>query len=177
LSRQVVTISKDYVMRLETKDGKIIHYREYWNPVPFLIQPFKIFTCLFDAVMQERKGTEDRVCSHHVAILDDAEKITQAGAETVLLTASSRTGDLVEGATVKPVGSDDSQGLIEATQHAESLFDSAKLDTPSSRRYDVAGAKAVRENQTNRQHFQHWCSAKPNLVSAVSFIGNVEIDL
>jgi len=25
---------QDYVMRLETKDGKIIHYREYWNPVP-----------------------------------------------------------------------------------------------------------------------------------------------
>ncbi|KAB8335470.1 nuclear transport factor 2 family protein [Scytonema tolypothrichoides VB-61278] len=24
---------QDYVMRLETKDGKIIHYREYWNPV------------------------------------------------------------------------------------------------------------------------------------------------
>lgn len=23
---------QDYVMRLETKDGKIIHYREYWNP-------------------------------------------------------------------------------------------------------------------------------------------------
>ncbi|MBP5974105.1 nuclear transport factor 2 family protein [Brasilonema sp. CT11] len=27
---------QDYVMRLETKDGKIIHYREYWNPVPVL---------------------------------------------------------------------------------------------------------------------------------------------
>jgi ketosteroid isomerase-like protein len=25
---------QDYVMRLETKDGKIIHYREYWNPIP-----------------------------------------------------------------------------------------------------------------------------------------------
>jgi len=24
---------QDYVMRLETKNGKIIHYREYWNPV------------------------------------------------------------------------------------------------------------------------------------------------
>ena len=23
---------QDYVMRLETKDGKIVHYREYWNP-------------------------------------------------------------------------------------------------------------------------------------------------
>ncbi|MBD3887543.1 cupin domain-containing protein [Phormidium tenue FACHB-886] len=25
---------QDYVMRLEMKEGKIIHYREYWNPVP-----------------------------------------------------------------------------------------------------------------------------------------------
>jgi hypothetical protein len=23
-------------MRLETKDGKIVHYREYWNPVPVI---------------------------------------------------------------------------------------------------------------------------------------------
>jgi uncharacterized protein len=27
---------QDYVMRLETKDGKIVHYREYWNPIPAL---------------------------------------------------------------------------------------------------------------------------------------------
>lgn len=27
---------QDYVVRLETKHGKIIHYREYWNPVPIL---------------------------------------------------------------------------------------------------------------------------------------------
>lgn len=27
---------QDYVMRLETKDGKIVHYREYWNPTPAL---------------------------------------------------------------------------------------------------------------------------------------------
>jgi uncharacterized protein len=27
---------QDYVARLETKDGKIIHYREYWNPAPIL---------------------------------------------------------------------------------------------------------------------------------------------
>jgi uncharacterized protein len=24
---------QDYVMRLETKEGKIFHYREYWNPI------------------------------------------------------------------------------------------------------------------------------------------------
>lgn len=27
---------QDYVMRLEIKDGKIVHYREYWNPIPVL---------------------------------------------------------------------------------------------------------------------------------------------
>lgn len=27
---------QDYVMWLETKEGKIIHYREYWNPMPAL---------------------------------------------------------------------------------------------------------------------------------------------
>jgi uncharacterized protein len=27
---------QDYVARLETKNGKIIHYREYWNPAPIL---------------------------------------------------------------------------------------------------------------------------------------------
>jgi uncharacterized protein len=27
---------QDYVMRLETKEGKIIHYREYWNPTAVL---------------------------------------------------------------------------------------------------------------------------------------------
>jgi uncharacterized protein len=27
---------QDYVMRLETQEGKIIYYREYWNPVPAL---------------------------------------------------------------------------------------------------------------------------------------------
>jgi uncharacterized protein len=27
---------QDYVMRMETKDGKIVHYREYWNPAPVM---------------------------------------------------------------------------------------------------------------------------------------------
>jgi uncharacterized protein len=27
---------QDYVARLETHNGKIIHYREYWNPAPIL---------------------------------------------------------------------------------------------------------------------------------------------
>jgi uncharacterized protein len=27
---------QDYVVRLEAQNGKIIHYREYWNPAPIL---------------------------------------------------------------------------------------------------------------------------------------------
>lgn len=27
---------QDYVVRLETENGKIIHYREYWNPIAIL---------------------------------------------------------------------------------------------------------------------------------------------
>jgi uncharacterized protein len=27
---------QDYVMRLEIREGRIIHYREYWNPMPAL---------------------------------------------------------------------------------------------------------------------------------------------
>jgi uncharacterized protein len=27
---------QDYVMRMETQAGKIVHYCEYWNPVPIL---------------------------------------------------------------------------------------------------------------------------------------------
>jgi uncharacterized protein len=30
------TYQQDYVVRLETHNGKIIHYREYWNPAPIL---------------------------------------------------------------------------------------------------------------------------------------------
>ncbi|WP_234017334.1 NAD(P)H-binding protein [Nostoc sp. 'Lobaria pulmonaria (5183) cyanobiont'] len=46
-----------------------------------------------------------------------AEKIIQAGAETVLLARHpEKLADLVaQGATVKPVSSDDTQGLIEVS--------------------------------------------------------------
>lgn len=27
---------QEYVMRLEAQDGKIVRYREYWNPIPAL---------------------------------------------------------------------------------------------------------------------------------------------
>jgi uncharacterized protein len=30
------TYRQDYVVRLETQNDKIIHYREYWNPAPIL---------------------------------------------------------------------------------------------------------------------------------------------
>jgi len=47
---------QDYVMRLETKDGKIIHYREYWNPVPLLTAgSTQIFRQSFDEDAEERK--------------------------------------------------------------------------------------------------------------------------
>jgi len=73
--------------------------------------------------MQRRERHEDRDCSPSGNIGRRTEKITQAGAETVLLTRHpAKLADLVEGATVKPVSSDDSQGLIEATQHADALF-------------------------------------------------------
>ncbi|WP_394824511.1 nuclear transport factor 2 family protein [Pendulispora albinea] len=32
--RHLSRYAQDYVMRLETRDGKIVHYREYWNPLP-----------------------------------------------------------------------------------------------------------------------------------------------
>lgn len=112
-----------------------------------------------------------------------AEKIIQAGAETILLARHPENlADLVaQGATVKPVSSDDPQGLVEATQQADALFwlTPPKLDTPSL--YDwyiqtaMAGAKAVRENSIKRvvNISSIGAGAKPNL-GTVSFVGNVE---
>jgi len=50
-----------------------------------------------------------------------AEKVIQAGAETILVARNlEKVADLVErGATVKTVSSDDSQGVIEATNNAD----------------------------------------------------------
>lgn len=66
-----------------------------------------------------------------------AEKVVQAGAETILLTRHpEKLADLVaQGGTVKPISSDDTQGLIEATQNADALFwlTPPKLDVPSLR--------------------------------------------
>ncbi|MBW4693793.1 MAG: NAD(P)H-binding protein [Lyngbya sp. HA4199-MV5] len=87
-----------------------------------------------------------------------AEKIIQAGAEAVLLARHpEKLADLAaQGATVEPVSSDDTQGLIQVTQQADALFwlTPPKLDAPSLSDWytqtATAGAKAVRENDIKR---------------------------
>ena len=112
-----------------------------------------------------------------------AEKIIQAGVETILLTRhSEKLANLVaKGAIVKPTSSDDTQGLIEVTQQADALFwlTPPKLDTSSLSNCYIqtaqAGAKAVRENDIQRVvNISSICAgAKPNL-GTVSLSGNVE---
>jgi uncharacterized protein YbjT (DUF2867 family) len=112
-----------------------------------------------------------------------AEKVIQAGVETVLLTRHpEKLADLVtQGATVKPISSDDTAGLIEATKNADALFwlTPPKLDVPSL--YDwylqtaTAGVKAVQENDIKRvvNISSIGAGARPNL-GTVSLVGNVE---
>jgi len=102
------------------KDGKIIHYREYWNPVLLnTAGSTQIFRQSFDA-MQRREKTWRSWLQPHPAILDDApRKITQAGAE-LLTRHPAKLADLVK-VRQSPVSSDDSQGLIEST-HADALL-------------------------------------------------------
>ncbi|MEG4069489.1 NAD(P)H-binding protein [Microcoleus sp. Pol11C2] len=112
-----------------------------------------------------------------------AEKVIQAGAETVLLARHpEKLADLVErGATVKQISSDDPQGSIEATQNADALFwlTPPKLDTPSLSNWYIqtamAGATAVRENGIKRvvNISSIGAGARPNL-GTVSFVGDVE---
>jgi uncharacterized protein YbjT (DUF2867 family) len=112
-----------------------------------------------------------------------AEKIIQAGVETILLARHpEKLADLVDrGATVKPISSDDSQKLIEATQNADALFwlTPPKLDTPSL--YDwyiqtaMAGANAVRENGIKRVvNISSIGAGSASNLGTVSFSGNVE---
>ncbi len=83
-----------------------------------------------------------------------AEKVIQAGAETILLARHpEELADLVaQGAIVKPISSDDAQGLIEVTQQADALFwlTPPKLDVPSMMDWYLqtakAGANAVSTN-------------------------------
>jgi uncharacterized protein YbjT (DUF2867 family) len=112
-----------------------------------------------------------------------AEKVIQAGAETVLLARhAEKLADLVaQGAIIKPISSDDAPGLIEATQQADALFwlTPPKLDVPSLRDWysqtAIAGAKAVRENDIKRviNISSIGAGAAPNL-GTVSFSGETE---
>jgi uncharacterized protein YbjT (DUF2867 family) len=112
-----------------------------------------------------------------------AEKVIQAGAETVLLARNSeKLADLVDrGAIVEKIGSDDSQGLIAVTQYADALFwlTPPKLDVLSLADWytqiAMAGAKAVRENRIKRvvNISSMGAGAAANL-GTVSFMGEVE---
>lgn len=112
-----------------------------------------------------------------------AEKVIQAGAETILL--ARNTGKLVDlvdrGATVKQISSDDPEGVIEATQNADALFwlTPPKLDALSLHGWYIqtamTGARAVRENGIKRvvNISSVGAGAKSNL-GTVSFVGEVE---
>ena len=112
-----------------------------------------------------------------------AEKVVQAGAETILL--SRRPEQLVDlvaqGAIVESVSSDDTQGLIAATKNVDALFwlTPPKLDVSSLSDWytqtAMAGATAVRENGIQRvvNISAIGAGAKPNL-GTVSFTGDVE---
>lgn len=87
-----------------------------------------------------------------------AEKIVQSGSKTILLSRHpEKLVDLVErGATVKPIGSEELEGLLEVTQNVDALFwlTPPKLDVPSLQEWYVrtatAGAKAVSQNGIKR---------------------------
>ncbi len=112
-----------------------------------------------------------------------AEKIIQAGAETILLARHplKLPAKVTQGATVKPISSDDTIGLLEATQNADALFwlTPPKLDTQSL--YDwyiqtaMAGAKAVSENGIKRVvNISSIGAGAASNLGTVSFCGNVE---
>ncbi|MGF1675264.1 MAG: NAD(P)H-binding protein [Rivularia sp. (in: cyanobacteria)] len=112
-----------------------------------------------------------------------AEKVIQAGAETILLARHpEKLADLVaQGAIIKLIGSDDVQGLIEITQQADALFwlTPPKLDVPTMRDWYLqtakAGANAVSANGISRvvNISSIGAGAKPNL-GTVSLSGDVE---
>jgi uncharacterized protein YbjT (DUF2867 family) len=112
-----------------------------------------------------------------------AEKVVQAGAETILLSRRpEQVADLVaQGAIVKSISSDDTQGLIAATKNVDALFwlTPPKLDVPSLSDWytqtAMAGASAVRENGIKRvvNISSIGAGAKPSL-GTVSLVGDVE---
>ncbi len=119
-----------------------------------------------------------------------AEKVVRTGVETVLLTRQpDKLVDLAaQGAIVKPIGSDDTQGLIEATQDAEALFwlTPPKLDAPSLRDWYTqtaitslsfanAGARAVCENSIKRVvNISSLGAGAATNLGTVTFVGTVE---
>lgn len=112
-----------------------------------------------------------------------AEKVIQAGAETILLARHPEklVALVTQGAIVQPISSDDAQGLIEITQQADALFwlTPPKLDAPNLRNWYLqtakAGAFAVSANSIPRvvNISSIGAGAKPNL-GTVSLSGNVE---
>jgi uncharacterized protein YbjT (DUF2867 family) len=115
--------------------------------------------------------------------LRTAEKVIQAGAETILLSRRpEQLADLVaQGAIVNSISSDDAPGLIAATKDVDALFwlTPPKLDVSSLSDWYIqtamAGANAVRENGIDRvvNISSIGAGAKPNL-GTVSLVGNVE---
>jgi uncharacterized protein YbjT (DUF2867 family) len=112
-----------------------------------------------------------------------AEKVVQAGAETILLSRRpEQLADLVaQGAIVQSISSDDAPGLIAATKNVDALFwlTPPKLDVSSLSDWytqtAMAGANAVRENGIKRvvNISSIGAGAKPNL-GTISFTGDVE---
>lgn len=112
-----------------------------------------------------------------------AEKVIQAGAETILLARHpEKLADLAaRGAMVKPISSDDTIGLIDATKNADALFwlTPPKLDTPSLSDWYIqtamAGEEAVRENGIKRVVNISSIGAGAGInLGTVSFSGTVE---
>jgi uncharacterized protein YbjT (DUF2867 family) len=112
-----------------------------------------------------------------------AQKVVQAGAETILLTRQTeKLADLAaQGATVKPISSDHPQGLIEVTQDADALFwvTPPKLDALSLRDWYIqtamAGARAVRENSIKRVvNISSLGAGASADLGTVTFVGTVE---
>ncbi|MBD1929909.1 NAD(P)H-binding protein [Trichocoleus sp. FACHB-90] len=112
-----------------------------------------------------------------------AQKVVQAGVETILLTRQpEKLADLAaQGATVKPISSDDPQGLIEVTQDADALFwvTPPKLDALSLRDWyiqtAIAGARAVRENSIKRVvNISSLGAGASEYLGTVTFVGTVE---
>lgn len=112
-----------------------------------------------------------------------AERVVQAGAETILLTRQpEKLADLVnQGAIAKTISSDDLQGVIAATQNADALFwlTPPKLDALSLHDWYIetamVGAKATSENNIKRvvNISSVGAGAAPNL-GTVTFVGEVE---